>query len=191
MAKSEKLAKLEAFTVVEVAELLSVTEKSVRNWMNQKGLPFKDGQRGRVLHWPTVLEWYVSFRADEGGSNGKKASAVANDVNLTPEETYEQALKRKVTAEADRLELKLAQERGQVVAVQDVEKSIAKVSTSLKSAILGLPAKLSTRLYGVRDRNQLRAILDAEARELCIKLATIGQESAPDVAEVEDEPDAV
>jgi hypothetical protein len=73
----------------------------------------------------------------------------------------------------------LAQERGLVVAVSDVERSVASVATALKQAILGMPAKLVTRLYGVRDRNAIRAILDAEARDLCIKLATIGRKSTP------------
>ena len=76
----------------------------------------------------------------------------------------------------------MAQERGQVVAVTDVEKSVAAVATALKQAILGMPAKLVTRLYGVRDKNAIRAILDSEARDLCIKLATIGRRSAPAAA---------
>jgi hypothetical protein len=75
--------------------------------------------------------------------------------------------------------LKLAQERGEVVAVSDVQRSIETVASSLKTAILAWPSKLITRLYGVKDRNQMRAILEKESRELCNQLASVGQSSAP------------
>ena len=117
-------------------------------------------------------------RCQENSSRGEPGAQPVS------EETYNDALTRKTIADANLRELELAVERGEVVAVADVEQSIAKVATSLKTAILALPAKLVTRLYGVKDRNAMRAILDIEARDLCAKLATIGQESAPEPARI-------
>jgi len=182
MPKDEKPKNFDVMSVPDVAELLSVTEKTVRNWMNKGGLPSHDSGRGRVLNWHEALRWYVNYRLTEGGNSGNQPVKNGPETEIKPRETLEQAIQRKTIIEADRIELKLAQERGQVVAVTDVEKSVAAVATALKQAILGMPAKLVTRLYGVRDKNAIRAILDSEARDLCIKLATIGRRSAPDAA---------
>ncbi len=175
MPKAQEAQKFDALTAADVADLLFVTEKTVRNWMNKGDLPFKDHPRGRMLSWKQVLEWYVAYRQADGGTRGTQSEKPSN----SPQETMESAMRRRAVAEADLKELQLAGERGKVVAIGDVERSVAKVASSLKQAILALPSRLATRLYGVRDRNAIRAILDAEARELCVKLATIGQQSAP------------
>lgn len=180
MAKDEKPRNFDVMSVTDVAELLGVTDKTVRNWMNKGGLPSHESGRGRVLNWHEALRWYVNYRLTEGGNSGNQPAKNGPEGDVRPSETFEQAVLRKTVIEADRIELKLAQERGQVVSVADVEKSIAAVATALKQAILGMPAKLVTRLYGVRDKNAIRAILDSEARDLCIKLATIGRSSAPE-----------
>ncbi|WP_446744286.1 helix-turn-helix domain-containing protein [Silvibacterium acidisoli] len=179
MPKGDQPKNFDVMTAPDVAELLGVSEKTVRNWMNKNGLPFQEAGRGRLLNWHEALKWYVNYRIAESGNDGNGVSNKDAETEIKPRETLEQAIQRKTIAEADRLELKLAQERGYVVAVSDVEKSVAAVATALKQAILGMPSKLITRLYGVRDKNAIRAILDAEARDLCVKLATIGQKSAP------------
>ena len=191
MSKTENATNFDTLTPADVAELLDVSEKTVRNWMNKCELPFTEGARGRVMKWSDAREWYVLRRIEDSGKLGKSGNSVKKTAPaMEPgapagsDETYNEALTRKTIADANLRELELAAERGDVVAVADVEQSIAKVATSLKTAILALPAKLVTRLYGVKDRNAMRAILDIEARDLCAKLATIGQESAPEPARI-------
>lgn len=180
MAKDSKAQNFDTLTAADVADLLFVSEKTVRNWMNKNDLPSIDSGRGRILSWRTTLEWYISYRQKEAGKLGSQTGKRSNSRDAEPDEPMASALRRRAVAEADLKELELAVERGKVVATRDVERSVAKVATSLKQAILALPSRLATRLYGVRDKNAIRTILDAEARELCVKLAAIGQESAPD-----------
>lgn len=167
---------LDALTASDIAELLGCTPKSVRNYWQDNGLPFMQVSTGRVSKWSEVLDWYVQKRLAESGNGGKKITKNAGDGQPPAEETYADALCRKTIADANLRELELAVERGDVVAVADVEKSVANVAASIKTAILALPSKLVTRLHGVSDRNAIRAILDAEAREICSRLAAIGKE---------------
>ena len=113
---------------------------------------------------------------------GSRRNPQPSASDKTAEElAYEQLAQdlRKTTAEADRLELKLAQARGEVVEIKDVEASIAKVAGSIKTAILAMPVKLANRGSAVKDKGSIRAILDREARDLCARLAAIGKDSAP------------
>lgn len=174
MAKSESPENFGVLTVVEVAELLDVSQKSVRNWMNDKDLPYTDSGRGRTLNWRDTLRWFIAYKIAESGNGGIPNRKSVPELTPAITETYDSALARKTRAEADLKELELATKRGQVVAVADVKNSIAKVSSSLKTAILGMPSKLSGRIFGVKERAVLRGILDREAAELCRKLMTLG-----------------
>jgi phage terminase Nu1 subunit (DNA packaging protein) len=179
MSIDDSPIEMTALDVDDVAQLLCVSPRMIRNYIKENDLPCRGDGRGRRFAWPDVLEWFVSYRLGIAGSRGKTGQSRQDKdpVALQLEQMAENL--RKTTAEADRLELKLAQERGEVVATRDVEASIAKVASSIKTAILAMPAKLANRVYGVKDKGSVRSILDREARDLCARLATIGQESAP------------
>ena len=70
MAKDKNPENFDVLTAADVADLLMVTEKTVRNWMNKNGLPSVDGGRGRTMKWRDVLEWYVRYRGNEDGNGG-------------------------------------------------------------------------------------------------------------------------
>lgn len=168
-----------ALDVQDVAQLLGVSDRMVRNYANGAGIPFTGDGRGRRFDWSAVLAWYVDYQINLRGSRGSaKAVTTANDPASITLEQIKQDL-RKTTAEADRLELKLAQERGDVVAIGDVQSSVEKVASALKTAILSWPQKLTPDLTRVKDRGAVRGILDKAARELCRQLAVIGKQSAP------------
>lgn len=173
--------------VQDVAALLGKTDRQVRNYAKDAGLPLTGDGRSRRFAWPKVLDWYIDYQINLRGNRGT-ATAVSRpdgpvDLNL---EQIKQDL-RKTTVEADRLELKLAQERGEVVSIGDVQLSVAKVASALKTAILGWPQKLTPRLVTVKDRGAMRGILNREASELCRQLALIGQQSAPEPKVTDDE----
>lgn len=179
MAKQDKPQNFDALSAADVADLLGVTEKTVRNWMNKKGLPSIDGARGRALNWPAVLEWYVELRKSEDGNRG---NAGANSANIPqaeiPQESMEAAVRRRAIAEADLKELDRAERLGEVVSITDVEQNIAAVARNIQQKLLNVPSKLTTRLVGIDDRNRIRAILDAEMNLVCNELVTVGAETA-------------
>ena len=179
MPKDQKRDNFDALTAAEVADLLFVSEKTVRNWMNNNDLPSVDSGRGRILKWKSVLAWYVAYRAKEDGNGGNAPAKMASAGKLAKQpESANAALLRKLIAEADLKELDRAERLAEVVAIKDVERNIAAVARNIQQKLLNVPNKLTTRLVGIDDRNRIRAILDAEMVLICRELVTVGAETA-------------
>lgn len=191
MPKSENPKNFAAMAVTDVAELLGVTDRMVRNWIKDKGLPAKSDPRGRTLDWPETLRWYVAYRiAENGGSGGSRRPINGSDGSELPEETLDEAILRKTKAEADLKELQLARERAEVAAISDVEKALATANAATKTLIQALPSRLSTQLLGIDDRARLYAILERETNSLLGNLASVGsvlEAGANKAAEDDDE----
>ena len=164
---------LEALSAVELANLLDVSEKTVRNWMNLNGLPFSDADRGRTIEWRKALKWWHAYqnKADGNGGNVVKFPTTA-EVSVSTE-TLEQASLRAIRADADLKELKLARERGQVAAIADVERVLAASAKATQTQILAVPSRLATRILGLQDHGRAVAIVEGEMRQLLSNLATI------------------
>jgi len=186
MAEGEKSGGLSAIPVEEVADLLGVTSKTVRNWLNKEDLPSTNDGRRRVLDWPTTLEWYVQRRIREGGNAG---SAAAEDLP-EGEESFDEALRRKTSAEADLKELKLAELRGQLVPAVDVGRSVGQVAQAIKTKLDSLPSALALRLVGKSDRAEVQQILQDAIYRVELELAEVGRKSEPRKPIPDDDEDA-
>jgi phage terminase Nu1 subunit (DNA packaging protein) len=172
----------------DVAELLLVDPRTIRNWLNQKGMPSISDERGRRFEWSKVLPWYVKMKAEQDGngrksnltpvSSPKKSTTVTDDL-VVPPETFDAALTRKTIAEADLKELDLATRRREVVAVADAGRMMQDTVASLRTEILAWPTVMIGRVFGVKDRNQLFSVLTASARDLCGRLSRINPAAAP------------
>ncbi len=160
---------LNALDTDDVAALLGVTDRQVRNYVKDKGLPCRDDGRRRLFSWPDVLEWYILFRLEKAGSRGNSEpdAAVDDGEDLTAATT------RKTIAEADLKELELATKRGQVVAIADIQRTMANLAKAMQTKILSWPTKMASRLMGLKEREQIRHVLDREARQLCHDLSSI------------------
>ena len=102
MAKEENPRNYSALSVSDVAELLGLTERQVRNLIQDKGLPARRDPRGFTLDWPSALEWYVGYRsAQKGGNGGNRRAGNGPDGAEEPEETLDAAILRKTRAEAE------------------------------------------------------------------------------------------
>ena len=157
-------------TIDDVAELLDVQDRTIRNWMKYKGMPSTSDERGRRFNWRLVLPWYVKMMAEMEGKRRNPPTVIRHDYV----ENIVQAELRLAIASADLKELDLAVRRGQIVAIDDVGKSIQDVAKALQTEILAWPTVMVGRVFGVRDRNQLFGVLTSSARELCQRLATLG-----------------
>jgi excisionase family DNA binding protein len=187
MAKSKQPAKREFLAIDDVAELLFVTDRTIRNWLKEKAMPSSKDERGRRFVWADVLPWYVKMCAEEDGNARKQPLASPCAEAAGPQDddledfrvmvlrkTGREALLRKVIAEADLKELELGERRRQVVAVEDVSRVMQDTAKNLQVEILGWPTLMIGRIYGMRDRNQLFALLTSSARDLCTRLAGVG-----------------
>lgn len=174
-----KTPKHDAMDSDTVAELLGVSPRMLRNYVNDKGLPSYGDKRGKTFKWAEVLEWFVEYRISLGSANGSSGNGSSKIVPfpgaegepVIEKEKYKDALTRKITAEADLKEIERAQKRLEVVAVGDAKVVLDRLFTNIKQKLLGVPSKLSSRLEGVKDRNQRKAILEAEMRQICQELS--------------------
>jgi phage terminase Nu1 subunit (DNA packaging protein) len=171
MPREENPRNYSAVSVSDVAELLGLTDRQVRNLIKDKGLPARSDPRGFTLDWPTALEWYVGYRSAQKGGNGGNRRPGSNPEE--PEETYDEALARKTRAEADLKELQLARERGEVAAIADVERVLNGANKSIQTRVLAMPASLATQLLGIDDRTRIFNVLDRSCRDLLTNLASI------------------
>jgi excisionase family DNA binding protein len=174
MAKPSDSPDFDFMTIDDVAELLDVQDRTIRNWMKLRGMPSTSDERGRRFNWRQVLPWYVKMMADLDGNRGKNPEAPPAGEDSEPGETFDAALCRKTIAEADLKQLDLAVRRGQVVAIDDVSRTLQDVAKNLQTELLGWPTLMIGRIFGMRDRNQLFATLTDSARELCTRLAGVG-----------------
>lgn len=175
MAEGEKFGGLNALPVEDVADLLGVTPKTVRNWLNKEDLPHTSDGRRRILDWTTALEWYVQRRIRESGNHGNAPEAG----ELVGTENLEQAETRKTIAEADLKELQLAEKRGQLVPAEEVGRNIAMVATAIKTRLEAMPNELSLTLVGKKDRVEVQQILRDEIYRCLDELAKVGSAPGP------------
>ena len=205
MPKAKQPAKHDVLAIDDVAELLFVTDRTIRNWLTTRSMPSIADERGRRFIWSEVLPWYVKMRAEDDGNARKRAVAWPPTAPIAepagrggdiPEESESykervrqdllrkaggEAVLRGAIAVADLRELELAERRGQVVAVEDVSRTMQDTAKNLQTKILGWPTLMIGRVFGVRDRNQLFGVLTSSARDLCSDLASgTGAGDTPD-----------
>jgi hypothetical protein len=193
MPKIKQPAKHDALAIDDVAALLFVTDRTIRNWLKERDMPSVADERGRRFIWSDVLPWYVKMRADDDGNARKRAvswpptapvgeptgpDAGWSELQKLQERKNElreagaEAVLRNAIASADLRELELAERRGQVVAVDDVARTMQDTAKNLQTKILGWPTLMIGRVFGLRDRNQLFGVLTSSARDLCADLAS-------------------
>lgn len=185
MAEAKNPGGFDAMPVEDVAELLGVSAKTVRNWINKLGLSATDDGRRRVLNWHDTLEWYVQRRIAVAGNDGNPPQGDSKE----SAETLDQAETRKTIADADLKELKLAQLRGQLVPADEVGRNVSRVASAIKTKLDALPNALALRLVGKTDRVEVQQMLQDAIYRIKLELAQVGTqpEPAPLIGDEEDD----
>ena len=173
MPTLENPKSFDALDAGDTATLLCLTRRQLTNLVEQ-GLPKHGDGKGSYYVWAEVFQWYIAFKIDQARSKGA-LNGPGSDVQVNGE-TFNQALTRKTVADADLKELERARERGEVVAVADVEKNISNVAMAVKAKLLALPTKLASSLAALRTKPQIRAALDVEMRQICEELINAGDD---------------
>lgn len=86
------------------------------------------------------------------------------------DETMQQARLRKLQAEASLAELELEQQKGTVVAVEDVAQELANVFSTVKTRLLALSAKLPGLVIGMTTEREMQDVIDREIRTVLTEL---------------------
>jgi phage terminase Nu1 subunit (DNA packaging protein) len=112
------------YPIKTICQILDLTERRVHQLVTDGILP-KNSERGRYELIPTV-KGYIHWLRDRSLYGEVKAKS-GNVVSL------DEARRRKLIAEAELAELELQKERGEVVSIEETEKSWTEVIKDLNS----------------------------------------------------------
>jgi phage terminase Nu1 subunit (DNA packaging protein) len=150
----------------KVAQALNLTESRVHQLVKE-GMPKE--ARGQFDPVKCML-WYIrylqaalekkSVRMADGGYIGEREERV-----------------RLLRADADLREMTLAKERGQLVAIQDVEKEMTDLVLTTKARILAIPPRLAPELVGETSRMMVQAKLEKACKEALAYLARVHRDA--------------
>lgn len=144
----------------QVAQLLCVTDKTVRNYREKENLPSKKIGTRRVYAWPDVLGWIQS-------RTPVVRSAIPENYGKSSErESIASATLRKVIAEANMAELKEAQLKEELVEIAVVERTLSNVVSGAQQLLLSMPAELAPQMVGLAEMEDAQLLLDTKAREI-------------------------
>jgi phage terminase Nu1 subunit (DNA packaging protein) len=153
----------------KLADILGVTRKTIRERMN-KGLPYESrGDTGReyVFDSVKVIAWMIEHAQEGGFQRGLKPDLNLNDLK-----------KRKLEAEAMRVEIEIAKEMKTLVNVDDAVSGIASAATTFRQQIQNIPRRVTPLLLGETDEQVAREILSSQLEECLNELSQIFAEEA-------------
>jgi phage terminase Nu1 subunit (DNA packaging protein) len=144
--------------ISHVAERLRLTPRRIQQLVGE-GLPRVTRGKYDV---DEVLDWYIAYLERRlSGESDEDSDAVA----LRKHEL------RLAAAKADTGELELARERGQLVAIADVEKQMTDLVITTKARVLSVPARVAADLVGEQSRVMAQAKVEKALKEALSHLA--------------------
>ena len=155
-------------SVERLMKELGITERWVHRLV-EAGMP--RASHGKYdLH--LCFRWYIRFLQ---GAVRKRSlfSEEAGEKSLTQEKI------RLLSAEADLKEIELAKQRGQLVAVDDVEKEVTELVLTTKARLMAIPARLAAEVIGETTRVSVQVKIEKHIKEVLRGLARSSNKSIP------------
>lgn len=144
-------------TQTELGGMIGLSTRQIRN-LEAEGLPLSMTEEGKRYPIPQAIRWYVQFRE-------RRAAEAAE------ESSYQQALTRKVIADARTAELKLAQFEGTLIPLAVHQEILGRVLDRVRARIRNLPGAWAERLVGVEDPREMVGRLREVVQELSQELS--------------------
>lgn len=142
---------------IDLANLFGISERRIQQLVKE-GLP-RDG-RGK-FDFVKSVKWYTRYlraalerKAVPTGSGDSKVYVGEREARI-----------REITATADLKELELAEKRGELVAIHDVEHVLADLVLTTKGQIMAIPPRLAPDLVGETSRVMVQAKLEKACKE--------------------------
>lgn len=148
----------------KLALFLNLTKQRVHQLVAE-GLPRK--LRGKY-DLDECAQWYIRYLQAV-----IEKKAIPLDEGQVATEQQEKV--RNMRASADLKEIELAQRRGQLVAIDDVEKEMADLVLNTKARIMSVPARLAPELLGETSRVMAQAKIEKALKESLAQLASRGE----------------
>lgn len=127
----------------EVAAFFGVTPPTVDGWV-RAGCPVKKGQRGVASEFNSAdVAAFLREKARQEGSG----TSLADETELK---------RRKLAAEAERAELELAKEKGEVAPVREMERAQAAAMAAIRANMRNVPGRAVLQLLGCTDELEFK-----------------------------------
>jgi len=141
-------------TTSEILDILGVTHRTLRNWMKE-GLPYTKGTAGRsnMFDESEVAAWMKN--TGRTGQPGRPKSETSND--------RDHWSMRKEKALAEKYELQLERERGQLIEKAVVEQRWTNIANALQHTLQSQAAQLAPRLVG-KTAQQIEEELETDTK---------------------------
>jgi phage terminase Nu1 subunit (DNA packaging protein) len=156
---------VEKVAAKEVARRLLIDERSLRYMVSEKGAPKHGHGKDAFFEWDEIFTWFLAYRLDLAVQKACPKLDKEDSANLN------EAVERRAIAEAALAELKLSRERGEVIAVSDVEKTVGNANANVRTRLLAIPSKLAAQIAGVSSKPKVKAMLEKEIIETLAELA--------------------
>src|SRR5215469_7783064 len=145
----------------QVSKALNVSERRVQQ-LAKEGLPKED--RGRYDLGKCML-WYIRYLQAALEASGRRDSGDAEFIGAREERA------RLLRAEAELKEMELAKQRGQLVAIADVEQEYSNLAHAIKARIMAIPPRLAAEIVGETSRVMAQAKIEKYCKEALAQLA--------------------
>lgn len=146
---------------IALAEYFGLTKQRVHQLVAE-GLPRE--LRGKYDQ-DKATRWYIRYLQ---AAIEKRAIPMEGD-ELVSEQKQRV---RKMKADADLKEIELAKQRGQLVAIEDVEKDMSDLVLTTKARIMAVAPRLAPDLLGETSRVMVQAKLEKALKEALAQLAS-------------------
>jgi phage terminase Nu1 subunit (DNA packaging protein) len=163
----------------ELADILGISMPTVTAWMGD-GMPYVEGGgKGKPFVFETTecLEWWAEHKRRHSRPKPAQHDPFADPSDMP--ESFDEAERRKMVANADKAELELAKAAGQVVEIDDVSAVIAEMHVRVRTRLLSIGNKVRTRVTAYFGG-------DKAAEEQVVK--TVEEAVADALAEIRDNP---
>lgn len=141
-------------TKQELSSALNLSISSIENYQ-QAGMPVAiRGKQGIPNYYDLqiVTDW------------------IADNVSINKAPDYDEAKLRKLTADAQLAEVKLAQEVGELIKMQDAVNQVSATFSRIRSKLLAIPSNLSGVLYTMDNQREVNEYLDHHIRQILEEL---------------------
>lgn len=130
-----------------------------------------------------AVQWKANSRARASQAGGDQLPL---EVGSTPDEPpkvddYMFNRNRREAAEAERAELSLAEDKGQLIRVDAVKAAVASVFSAARDALLQIPARLGPQLAAESDASKAQTMLHTEIHQALQLLAGATERVGVDV----------
>lgn len=143
----------------ELASIFGVQRKTILIWIKE-GMPVlsrgQAGHRSHVFDTEEVLRWKI---------NREMIRVTGDGDHIDKEE----AMRRKILAEAQQAEIKLAKERGEVVELAELQRELSSQMIELRAAMRRVPERCVLRLVGESDESVIKKIILGEVDDALVR----------------------